>query len=225
MDVRDERVLFATRWLRDPLRMGAFLPSGPALARAVAQAVDAAAPGVVVELGGGTGAVTRGLLKAGIAPRDLVVIERDVGLHRVLARRFPELRVIHGDAMRVKELLAEAGVTKVKAVVSGLPLLNFTPRSQKLLLRQCFELMGEDGLIVQFTYGPASPVPERRLARMGLVAKLVTRVWLNMPPATVWRFTRKRTAEADERPARRGPAWPWLRPKPEQPGGTVDAGL
>ncbi len=188
MNVRDETVLFA-KWLRDPFRIGALVPSGPALARAMAAAVDVRRPGAVVELGGGTGAVTRALLKAGIAPRDLVIIERDEGLYRLLTQRFPGSCVIHGDALRAKQLVTRAGVGPVKAVVSSLPLLAMKGRRQKILLLQSFALMGEDGLFVQFTYGPASPVPERRLRRMGLEAKLAGRVWLNVPPATVWRFT------------------------------------
>jgi len=191
MNVRDDRMLFAKKWLRDPLRIGALVPSGAALARAVAAAVDRTRPGAVLELGGGTGAVTRALLRSGIAPRDLIIIERDEGLYRILTQRFPDSRVIHGDATRAKDLLAAAGVGAVKAVVSSLPLLAMSPRNQKLLLHQCFDLMGADGLLVQFTYGPASPVSERRLARLGLEAKLADRVWLNVPPATVWRFTRR----------------------------------
>lgn len=203
MDVRDERVLFA-KWLRDPLRIGAVLPSGAALARAMAKAVDVAKPGTVVELGGGTGSVTRALLKSGIAPSDLVIIERDEGLYRLLVQRFPGCHVIFGDATHLKELVTAAGVGPVKAVVSGLPLLAMAPLRQRILLRQSFALMGEDGLFVQFTYGPASPVPERRLARLGLKAKLAKRVWRNMPPATVWRFTRSGPADLVSRKRRIG---------------------
>ena len=201
MNVRDERVLF-TKWLRDPLRIGAVMPSGAALAHAMASALDLAAPGAVLELGGGTGAVTRALLRAGVAPRDLVIVERDEGLHGILTQRFPGCRVILGDATRAKELLAAAGIDSVKAVVSSLPLLAMSPPTQQRLLRQCFDLMGPDGLFIQFTYGPASPVPERRLARMGLRAELAERIWLNMPPATVWRFTHLRRAGTSERATR-----------------------
>ena len=199
MDTRDKRVLFA-KWLRDPLRIGAVLPSGAALARAMAKAADPARPGLVVELGGGTGAVTRALLKSGISPSNLVIIERDEGLYRLLVQRFPQARVILGDAMRVKDLVRH-GAGPVKAVVSGLPLLTMSPRIQAILLRQSFALMGDHGIFVQFTYGPASPVPERRLKRRGLEAKLAKRVWPNVPPATVWRFTK--AAPVDTVPRKR----------------------
>lgn len=185
-DTHDERIFFG-RWLRDPLRMGTFLPSGAALGRAVAAAAQTGKKGAVVELGGGTGAVTKALLAAGVAPEDLIVIERERELYDVLVARFPKLRIIHGDALQSKTLLA--GIGPVRAVVSGLPLLNMPPRFQKALLQSCFELMGEDGVFVQFTYGPGSPVPERRLRRLGLAPRLTARVWRNVPPASVWQFT------------------------------------
>jgi phosphatidylethanolamine/phosphatidyl-N-methylethanolamine N-methyltransferase len=189
MRVPDESVLFA-KWLRDPFRIGAVVPSGASLARSMAAAVDHSRPGAVLELGGGTGAVTKALLRSGIPPCDLAIIERDAELYQLLRKRFPGSHVIHGDAMQAKDLLAAAGIDRVKAVVSGLPLLTMKPRTQMRILRQCVNLLDEDGVIVQFTYGPASPVPERRLARMGLEARLADRVWLNVPPAAVWRFER-----------------------------------
>ena len=44
--------------------------------------IDPHAPGVVVELGGGTGSITRAVLKTGIAPKDLIVVEREAKLRR-----------------------------------------------------------------------------------------------------------------------------------------------
>lgn len=199
----DERIFFG-RWLRDPLRMGTFLPSGANLARAVAAAATAGRDGVIVELGGGTGAVTKALLAAGVAPENLIVIERDPNLYAVLAERFPRIKAVHGDALEVKALAAGAG--PVAAVVSGIPLLNMPPSFQKKLLTACFEILGEDGVFVQFTYGPASPVPERRLKSLGLVPKLAGRVWRNVPPATVWSFRRRKTAEDKARAAAAEPA-------------------
>jgi phosphatidylethanolamine/phosphatidyl-N-methylethanolamine N-methyltransferase len=203
----DERIFFG-KWLRDPLRMGTFLPSGPALARAVAAAANTGREGAVVELGGGTGAVTKALLAAGVAPEDLVVIEREKGLYALLVSRFPNVRIVHGDALQMKELLA--GIGPVKAVVSGIPLLNMPPSFQKRLLRASFDLLGEGGVFVQFTYGPGSPVPDRRLKSLGLQPRLSSRVWRNVPPASVWQITARGKMLTAETPrpaaAETGPA-------------------
>jgi phosphatidylethanolamine/phosphatidyl-N-methylethanolamine N-methyltransferase len=199
MIVKDDRVLFA-RWLRNPRRIGAVLPSGLALTRAIAAEVDLARPGAVVELGGGTGAVTRALLAAGVPSADLVVIERDQSLYRLLHERFPGVCVIHGDACKLPALLAKAGVGPVKMVISGLPLLPMPLKAQMAILSGSFTVMPEDGVFIQFTYGPASPVPERLMRRMGLTGRVTGRVWLNVPPATIWRFTQTPAARTGEEP-------------------------
>src|SRR5271165_6980183 len=86
------RIFFAP-FLRDPLGIGAVAPSSAAVARAMADGLTLERPGMVLELGGGTGSVTRALLAAGCPPERLVVIERETALARVLRRRFPAARV------------------------------------------------------------------------------------------------------------------------------------
>lgn len=188
MVTKDHR-LFLSSWLRAPLHVGALLPSGTALAGAMAAEVDLSRPGPVVELGAGTGPVSRALLDRGVAPENLVIIERDVRFHELLTQRFPDSRVIRGDATNLRRLLAEAGIEQVSAVVSGLPLLSIPFHKQQAILRQCFSVMGAAGVLVQFTYGLRSPVPLRRLPELEVSGRPVRRVWLNLPPATVWRYT------------------------------------
>jgi phosphatidylethanolamine/phosphatidyl-N-methylethanolamine N-methyltransferase len=185
---KDDR-LFLSNWLRAPLHVGALLPSGSALAGAMAAEVDLGRAGAVVELGAGTGPVSRALLERGVAPENLVIIERDERFHALLTERFPRSQVIRGDATDLRKLLADAGIEQVSAVVSGLPLLSIPFHKQQAILRQCFSVMGAAGVLVQFTYGLRSPVPLRRLPELEVTGRPVRRVWLNLPPATVWRYT------------------------------------
>ena len=104
--------LFLKRWLRRPFAMGAVVPSGRLLAEAMARD-DAcprctAATGHVIELGAGTGEVTKALLAAGIAPERLALVERDPELAAFLRRHFRGPRIIEGDAARLPRLLADA---------------------------------------------------------------------------------------------------------------------
>ncbi len=181
--------LFLSRWIRAPLRIGALAPSSPHLGREMARAIDAQAAKLVIELGGGTGRITRALLDAGVAPDRLIVIENDEKLASLLRVRFPQLRIIQGDARDLLSLLAPFGITHASAVISGLPLLSMPPETQQRIVEQAFALMGEDGTFVQFTYGPVSPVMGR--ARVGLIAEVTGRVWRNFPPASVWRYRRQ----------------------------------
>ena len=47
-----------------------------------------------------------------------------------------------------------------------------------------------DGALVQFTYGPAQPVPRSLSQALRLVGTRGSRIWRNMPPAVVWTFRR-----------------------------------
>ena len=89
-----ESALFFRHWLRHPLEIGAFLPSSAAVGRAMAKAVAFDRPGMVLELGGGTGAVTASLLDTGCAPDRLIVVEREPALAATLRRRFKKLEIV-----------------------------------------------------------------------------------------------------------------------------------
>ncbi len=185
-----DNVRFFLCWLRRPARLGAVVPRGQALAAALAGQIDAAAPGAVIELGAGTGRVTRALLEAGVAPGALVAIEREASLCALLAARFPEIRVVRGDARALEPLLAQAGVGQAKAVVSSLPLLNISSADRRRVLTQAVAALGPDGVLVQYTYGPAAPVPSELRAQVGLQGERAGWVLANLPPAAVWRYRR-----------------------------------
>ena len=97
---------FLRSWLEDPLRVGAVSPSGRALARMMARYVDPQAPGPVIELGPGTGSMTRALLERGVAPERLFLIEFDPNFCKLLKERFPGVNVIEGDAYAFRSLIA-----------------------------------------------------------------------------------------------------------------------
>jgi phosphatidylethanolamine/phosphatidyl-N-methylethanolamine N-methyltransferase len=185
--------LFLKRWLRQPLSMGAVMPSGPLLTRALAltavremQGRD----GHVVELGAGTGEVTKALLAAGIASDRLALVERDPELISFLRRHFRGPRIIEGDAARLPKLLAREGVAKIATVVSGLPLLSLPAEVVTGIVHGVFEALPKGAALVQFTYGPSPPIPKALRENLHLVGAHGRRIWRNVPPAVVWTFRR-----------------------------------
>ena len=152
-------------WLRKPLRIGGLMPSGARLSRMMAAEVDTASPGTVVELGGGTGAITAALLDAGVPREQLIVLEREPELHRHLTERFPDLTVLEADAAHLTRSLRQLEIEAVGAVVSSLPMLSIPARIQQLILRQSFDLLGTDGAFIQYTYGLRAPVVTARSIR------------------------------------------------------------
>ena len=180
---------FFRSWVDAPGLTGAVSPSGRFLARAMARCVDPDAPGLVVELGPGTGPVTEALLERGVAPEKLLLVEYSAAFCDLLRARFPGVRVVQGDAYRLAATLRDIDAP-IGAIVSGLPLLNKPERERTALLDEAFSLMGPDGLFVQFTYSMASPVPLPRNRRAKYFGEAEGPVWLNLPPARVWRYRR-----------------------------------
>lgn len=180
----DSRLLFKL-WLKNPLKIGAVMVSSPELASAMARQIPHRKDGYVVELGGGTGPVTRAILKSGVDPSRLVVVERDPILHRHLKERHPGIKVLLGDAMHLQALLKQEGITPVVAVVSSLPLLSMKKTVQYRIGAQAFAVLGPGAPFIQFTYGLFSPLPRRRL---GVEGRVKDRVLQNLPPASVWLY-------------------------------------
>jgi phosphatidylethanolamine/phosphatidyl-N-methylethanolamine N-methyltransferase len=183
--------LFLKRWLRRPFSMGAVVPSGPLLARAMAETTVACLDGReghVIELGAGTGEVTKALLAAGIAPHRLALVERDPVLARFLRDNLHGPRIIEGDAAHLPALLVANGVGRVAAVVSSLPLLSLPAQLVDDIVSGVFETLPVGAAMVQFTYGPKAPVPFAQRDRLHLRGVRGPRIWRNMPPAVVWTF-------------------------------------
>jgi phosphatidylethanolamine/phosphatidyl-N-methylethanolamine N-methyltransferase len=189
---RDERVSdearFFKAWFENPLRTGAVSPSGRYLSSAMARYVDPASKGPIIELGPGTGPVTQALLRRGVAPERLVLVEYDEAFCALLRRRFPRCHVVQGDAYDLRKTLSGVVDEPFAAVVSSLPLLNCPEPRRWRLVRQAFAMMKPDGCFVQFTYGMVSPLPLR--GRTGMPddfhGEASPPVWLNLPPARVW---------------------------------------
>jgi phosphatidylethanolamine/phosphatidyl-N-methylethanolamine N-methyltransferase len=153
----------------------------------MAAAVGAPNRGLIVELGPGTGPVTRSLIESGVARERLVLIEYDPGFCQLLGQRFAPARIIRGDAYDLPRTLAGLLGEPIVAFVSSLPLLNQPPERREGLIADAFALMGPWGRFVQFTYGLHSPIPREALA--GRYVAIRSRpILLNLPPAFVWTY-------------------------------------
>jgi len=184
-----ESALFFRHWLRHPLEIGAFLPSSAAVGRAMAKAVALDRPGMILELGGGTGAVTASLLEAGCPPERLIVVEREAAMAAMLRRRFRRLQIVEGDACAIGAILTECGVTNLAAIVSSLPIKWFPIASQRAVIEPCLAHAGKGGSFVQLTNALVSPVA---MSALDLDGSEIARVWSQFPPAQIWRYQRRR---------------------------------
>jgi phosphatidylethanolamine/phosphatidyl-N-methylethanolamine N-methyltransferase len=179
----DDEMQFIRSWIEKPLSTGAVMPSSKALARTMARHVDPNASGPVIELGPGTGPVTEALVKQGVDPARLILVEFNSDFCRLLRARYPAATVVQGDAYRLRRLLTTYVTEPVAAVVSSLPLMTKPLRTRLRLISDVMALLTPNAPFVQFTYAMVPPIPK---ALSGITAQASELIWLNLPPARVW---------------------------------------
>jgi phosphatidylethanolamine/phosphatidyl-N-methylethanolamine N-methyltransferase len=191
MRPRHHRGMFLGQMLRRPGRVAALSPSSAALARTMTREL-LSATGAVVELGGGTGKITEAILARGVPEERLAIFETNPVFADLLRRRFAKAHVLTLDARRV----AEAPLSDVGAVISGLPMLTIPGRDQHAILEGAFRLMRPGGVFTQFTYGWRPPIERKVRAALGLEWTRSRWVLGNLPPAQVYWFRQADVAKA-----------------------------
>lgn len=181
---RAPNLLLLGELLRTPKAIGAVCSSSQRLANRMAAWIDVRQEGWVIELGGGTGAITAALLRHGVAADKLIVIEKSARLASHLSNRFPGIRVVHSDAADIAVMLKRG--MPVKAVVSGLPLRSLPMDAVNNITNACAQTLSEKGCVIQFTYAPFGTSP---WLAAGLKKTASETVWANIPPAWVEIFT------------------------------------
>ena len=176
--------LFLRRWLADPLQMGSIVPSSRTLSSRIARLAAADGDGVVLEIGAGTGVISRALLEAGIAPERLVMVEIVPDMAEHLRESLPGATVLCADAFALPQHLPERFAGRVSSVICGIPLVLLPIERQRLFVEGVERVAPGLGFLL-YTYCITSPLPYRKL---GLSARREAWTPRNFPPASVWRY-------------------------------------
>lgn len=174
--------LFLYEAVMHPSMVGALFPSSKRLAYSLTQQISTNPPGLVIELGGGTGAITAALIDQKNLFHQLIVIERSEKLSNHLTQRFPELSIIQGDARQLHKLIGQSTSAPIQAIVSSLPLRSLSPSIVKKIGTAINHVLTKGGLYIQYTYSlwgkPLCPSPQLKLIHQQWV-------WQNLPPARI----------------------------------------
>ena len=183
----DEELRFLRGWIDKPKAVGSIVPTSSITARRMASIVRPERNDLVLELGPGTGVITRAILERGIRPENLVSIEYSHDFVERLCEDFPQVNIVHGDAFDLATSLAPWKGRSFDSVISAIPLLNFPVGKRIELIESLLDLLPTGRPIVQITYGALSPVPAGRgtyaVERFDFVMR-------NIPPAHLWIYRR-----------------------------------
>lgn len=173
-------MIFLRELCRKPRAVGAVCPSSHYLARCMAKYVPLG-DGLVVELGAGTGRVTRAVAEVLEFPKKrLWAVEQSHELAALLAKKFPEVNVVQGDAGELACIIPQN--CRVDIIISSLPLRAFSPDEVAAVTRQWRTVLAPNGFVVQFTYALWRA---DSLRQYGFYESDYRIVWKNFPPARV----------------------------------------
>ena len=184
--------LFLKRFLANPGVVGAFLPSSPALCREITSYINIESAEAVVELGPGTGVITDEIL-ARINPQaKFVAIELDEKLYDTLRKNRPSLNIVNDSAENLPEIMENADIKNLNAIVSGLPWAAFPEKLQLGILNAVVDSLSAGGYFTTFAYLqglllPAGQRFKKLLTKSFKEVKISRVVWKNIPPAIVYR--------------------------------------
>lgn len=149
--------LFLGKFLRHGTAIASLAPSSRWLARTTVGNVAWDRARVVVELGAGTGPITRVLVEKAPPECRLVVLERDPDFAKILRERYsdrPNCDVVEGDVRDLAAIMAERGIARADYVISGLPVPSFPKDLQRDLFRKVKQLLAPEGTFNQITEMP-----------------------------------------------------------------------
>lgn len=183
----DDELKFFKGWIDKPKAVGSIVPTSSVTARKMASIVDPKSGLPVLEVGPGTGVITRAILAQGIKPENLYAIEYSADFVRHLRQLYPGVNVIEGDAFNLDATLGDRRDLIFDSVISGVPLLNFPVAQRIAYVESLLDRIPAGRPIVQLTYGPLSPIPP---GRGDYTVEHFHFVIRNIPPTQLWIYRR-----------------------------------
>ena len=192
--------LFFSESLRSFSVTASLFPSSRFLASALLRPIDFGAAQVIVELGIGTGAITREILRRLHPGAVLLGVDLNPAFVSHVRRTIQDSRFIPilGQAERLGALLSRHGIARADAIVSSLGLTAMQPAQRSAILKQAAAHLTRDGVLTQYQYLHASGNPnwtsslgllrfaEKEFLKAHFRHVASERVIWNLPPARVY---------------------------------------
>ncbi len=166
---------------------GTITPSSKVLIKALLAPIDFEAARCIIELGPGTGCVTRSILERMHADCVLICFEVNSDfIEQLEALHDPRLRVVNACASSIRTVLDELQIEQVDHIVSSLPLALIDNKVVANILQSASSNLREGGRFLQYQYSLSNYA---ELKPMFKNVKLDF-TFRNMPPAFVYECTK-----------------------------------
>jgi len=140
----NENFQFLQAFLKNPSKVGSIAPSSTELALKMIEGIKPNENNIVLELGVGTGAITKHLQEIVPDGKSYLGIELDKNLVKSLKQKFPNLQIVCGNACDLEKIHKKTGLGKVGYVISCLPFVSIPNETGEKILEQ-IEIFMEQG--------------------------------------------------------------------------------
>ena len=148
----NENIQFLQAFLKNPGTVGSIAPSSPELGRRMVAGIRPDENNIVLELGVGTGAITK-LLQERVPDEDSYLgIELDRDLVRSLNRNYPDMRIIRGNALQAADIHERSGLGKVSSIICCLPFVSIPNEVGEKILLEIDKFMQQGCIFRTFQY-------------------------------------------------------------------------
>ena len=188
-------VKFIREFIAEPIATGAIAPSSKYLARAMVEGVGLSTADAVLEYGPGTGAFTEFVLRSLKPGAKFAAIEVNRQFAATFRTRFPGVPIFEDSVANARTICDRAGIESADCIISGLPWAIFSESLQIQFLQEMMRILKPGARFVTFGYLHSLILPPaQKFARLlpnyfSHVSKSAV-VWLNLPPAFVYRCRR-----------------------------------
>ncbi len=154
-----ENIQFLQAFLKNPLKVGAIAPSSPELSRKMLEGITPSAESIVLELGPGTGSFTKLLNNIVSDKISYLGVELDRSLVKCLRLKFPEIRIIRGNACKTYAIHERSQLGKVDYIISGLPFVSMPTEISSKIYCEIEKFMDHGCLFRTFQYAHGYYLP------------------------------------------------------------------
>jgi phosphatidylethanolamine/phosphatidyl-N-methylethanolamine N-methyltransferase len=155
----NENLQFLQAFLKNPLKVGAVAPSSPDLAAEMLHGMEPDENNIVLELGVGTGAITKYLRQIIPNKESYLGIEVDADLVRRVGSKFTNMNIVAGSAADAYAIHQRSGLGKVGYVVCCLPFVSLPKEVSDAILSEIVRFMDEGCTLRIFQYAHGYYLP------------------------------------------------------------------
>lgn len=187
---------FLHQFTKSAKTVGSIVPSSRFLVKKITDQIDFDKAKNIIEIGSGTGPVTKAILEKMRPDAKLISFEINEEFCRILSKiNDKRLILINDNAENMQRYLRENNFSKADYVVSCLPLASLPKQTEKNIINTAFDSLSDEGSYIQFQY---SLVSLKKIKKIFPEIK-ISFTPLNVPPVFIYNCKLRKAEKKNKR--------------------------